>query len=314
MFDSVSDLLFVVAMVAGLATTLFASRKAVGHARLLAEATAVSPFIVGITLFAIGTDLPEIANSVVASITDHGDINVGDSVGSAVTQITLVLGLLPLVVGAFVVGRGRVGRTGVVTVGALLLAALLFSDGHFSRFDSLVLISAWVGGSIFIWRGTPPAAEPVMQIPARKATRHALIALAMLGLVGAGAGAAVWGLIGIAESLEVPEYTLAFVVAAIGTSLPELVVDITALRAGATDLAVGDVFGSSFVDSTLSMAVGPLLAPTAITASLAVRGALIGAGMVFSAALLLTISRRHNRITGVVCIGLWLLAYVLLIG
>lgn len=314
MFDDVADLVFVLAMVLGFATTVFASRKAVGHARLLAEATAVSPFIVGITLFAIGTDLPEIANSVIASVSDHGDINVGDSVGSAVTQITLVLGLLPLVVGAFVVGRGRVGRTGLITVGSLLVAAALFADGHFSRVDSVILIAGWLGGSVFIWRGLPPAAEPVMRVPARKAGRHALIALMMLALVGAGAAAAVWGLVGIADSLDVPEYTLAFVVAAIGTSLPELVVDITALRAGATDLAVGDVFGSSFVDSTLSMAVGPLLAPTAITASLAVRGALIGAGMVGAVALLLTVSRHHNRVTGLACMALWLLAYVLLIS
>lgn len=307
-------LLAVIAIVAGFTVTVLASRRAVSHARLLAEATAISPFIVGVTLFAIGTDLPEIANSVIASLADHGDLNVGDSVGSAVTQITLVLGLLPLTVGAFVVGRRRVLRPGLATVIALLVGAALFADGSLARFDAIILISMWVGGSLYIGLGQEPADQPVMRVPPRNALRHAVAALTMLAGVGIGAAVAIWGLIGAAETLDVPEYTVAFVIGALGTSLPELAANLTALRAGARDLAIGGVMGSSFVDSTLSISVGPLVAPTAITASLAVRGALIGATMVGAVVVLLSLTRQHSRWTGAGCLGLWILAYVLLVA
>jgi hypothetical protein len=89
----------IAAIVGGFAVTVVASRRAVSDAAVLAAGTRLPPFLVGITLLAIGTDLPEIANSIVASVTGHGDINVGDSVGSAATQMTLVLGLLPILGG-----------------------------------------------------------------------------------------------------------------------------------------------------------------------------------------------------------------------
>ena len=294
--------------------TIVASRRAVSHARLLAEGTAIPPFIVGVTLFAIGTDLPEIANSIVASVSGHGDLNIGDSVGSATTQVTLVLGLLPLFVGAFVIGRQRIARAGLATVTALLIGALLFADGHISRLDATVLIIMWLIGTLFIWRGLPPAPEPVLRIQPRRSAHHAALALVMLIGVTLGASVVVWGLIGITNAFDIPEYTIAFVVAAIGTSLPEFAVSLTALRAGTRDLAIGDVMGSSFADATLSIGVGPFIAPALVTASLAVRGSLIAAAIVLAVVVLLAWRTRHTRVTGIICVGLWFVAYALLTG
>ncbi len=306
--------LWLAAVVGGFGLALIASQRAVGHARVLIEASRIPPFFVGVTLFAIGTDLPEIANSIVASLSDHGDLNVGDSVGSAATQVTLVLGLLPLLVAPFVAGRRRMGRAGEASIVALLLVALLASDGQLSRVDAALLVSAWLAGSVVIWRGMPPAAEPAMRVPATRPWRHGLAALLMLAGVGAGAGAAVWGLVSIAAEFDVPEFALAFFGAAIGTSLPELVVDVTALRAGARDLALGDILGSTFVDATLSVGIGPLIAPTAVTAGLAVRGSLAAAAAVAVAVTLLSIRRRHDRVSGVALILVWLALYAVVLG
>ena len=81
--------LWVAAVVVGLTVTVLGSREAVSDATDLARGTRLPPFFVGMTLLALGTDFPEIANSVVASATDNGDVNVGDSVGSSLTQLTL---------------------------------------------------------------------------------------------------------------------------------------------------------------------------------------------------------------------------------
>ncbi len=312
--DAALIVLYVLTVVGGFGVTLLASRRAVMHARALADSTAVPPFILGITLFAVGTDLPEIANSIVASVAGHGDINVGDSVGSAATQVTLVLGLLPLIVAAFAVGRAEVGRISAAIVVALAVAAALFADGFLSRLDAVVLITLWLVGSAYIWQSVRPGDEPVEQVDSRTIAGHATITLGLLAAVGAGAAAAMWGLIQIAAFIGAAEYTVAFVVGSIGTSLPELVVSFTALRTGARGLAIGDVFGSSFVDSTLSIGAGPLIAPTAITASLAQEGALTTATVVLAVAAMLIATGRHTRWTGLVCIALWIVAYAVIIA
>ena len=101
-------------------------------------------------------------------------------------------------------------------------------------------------------------------------------------------------------------YIVGFLGAALGTSLPELIVDITALRRGQRDLAIGDVFGSSLVDATLSIGIGPIVAPTFVDQALGVRGGLVALGAVLFVTVLLGLRRRHTRLTGVVLIGLYL--------
>ncbi|NNF68863.1 MAG: sodium:calcium antiporter, partial [Acidimicrobiia bacterium] len=248
-------------IVLGLGLAIYASRRAVGHASALAAGTRIPPFFIGVTLLAIGTDLPEIANSIVSSVSGHGDLNVGDGVGSTVTQVTLVLAILPLVGGSFVVGRSRVLAPGLLTAGALLGIAALLGDGHFSRSDGIILMLMWVLASAIVWFRNPPGAEPAMPVPSRRKTFHAANTLMSLALVGAGATAAVFGFIEISEEFGVPEFIIAFFAASLGTSLPELVVDITALRQKQRDMAVGDIFGSSLIDSTLAIGIGPAIAP-----------------------------------------------------
>ena len=305
--------IWLLAVVGGFGLALAAGQNAVSHARVLAEASRIPPFFIGITLFAIGTDLPEMANSIAASVSGHGDLNVGDSLGSAATQVTLILGLMPLLAFAFRVTVDGVRGAGVASIVALLIGAWLYADGYLGRLDALILISMWLAGSFLIWRTLPPQSAPAMTMPARRPAAHAGWAVLMLAGVGAGAAVAVWGLINIAEEFALPEFALAFFGASVGTSLPELVVNVTALRREARDLALGGILGATFVDATLSIGIGPLIAPTVITASFAVRGAFAAAAVVAVVTVVLILRRRHDWITGVGFIGLWLaLFYALL--
>ena len=78
----------------GIGLMIFSSHKAGEHSISLAEALGASPFIIGLLLVSIGMDLPEIANSITSSALGHGDINIGDSLGSILVQTTLVLGII----------------------------------------------------------------------------------------------------------------------------------------------------------------------------------------------------------------------------
>jgi cation:H+ antiporter len=307
-------LFWIVVMLSGFALAVVGSRRALRHATALSAGTRLPPFVIGITLLAIGTDLPEIANSIVASATGHGDINVGDSVGSAATQSTLVLGLLPLLGGAFVTGRRQVVGIGGVMVGALVLGAILMSDGDVSRMDALILIAGFLLGTAFTWLNvpsSPASAEVALEINRWQTAGRALAALVFVAL---GAMAAVWAVTNLAKRLDVSEYILAFFVASLGTSLPELVVTGTAIRQGRTQLAIGDALGSSFVDSTLSIAAGPLLFPVAVTSSLAVRGSIAAAIAIALVVVVMATRKKHDVPSALILLALYLAFYVAIIG
>lgn len=311
--DALDALLAVAAVGAGFTVSVMASRRAVTHTIALAAGTRLPPFAVGFTLLAIGTDLPEIANSIVASISGHGDLNVGDSVGSAATQATLVLGLLPLIGGAFVISKKRVARIGIATVFALMLGAALMIDGFISRLDAIVLLSAWIIGTAIMWGPPPPHTQLSLQLEATAKMKKVFLVLSALAVVAAGTTGAVWGLTRLAVAISTPEYVVAFFLASIGTSLPELVVTTTAIRQGQRELAIGDALGSSFLDSTLSIGIGPLIAPVAVTASFAVKGSLVAAAAIGMVALVLSLRGRHDWRSGTAFILMYLGFYVVLL-
>src|SRR5919106_664680 len=119
--------------VGGLAVALVASDGAVAYTRALAAELGAPAFIVGVALVSIGTDLPEIANSIAAHLQGEGDVNVGDSVGSTLTQYTFVLGLFPLVAGVIAIDRRQVGLVSVLTAAGLALTTVLIADGWLGR-------------------------------------------------------------------------------------------------------------------------------------------------------------------------------------
>lgn len=304
--------LWCLAIVAGLALAMLASRRAVNHLTALAAGSRIPPFFFGITLVAIGTDLPEIANSIASSVSGHGDLNVGDSIGSATTQITLVLALFPLIVGSMDIKRNQVALMGGVTALSLAMGAVLLSDGYLSRADAAVLILAWLIASVALWR-QGSLRPPNLESEGGSRLYHGGVALVYLALVGVGATLAVMAFVEISAILSIPEYLISFFAASIGTSLPELFVDITAIRKGEQQLAIGGILGASLVDSTLSMAIGPLIAPTVVTASLAVRGSLVAIGAVLIVTVLLAITARHNAKTGILLLLVYAAVYPLLL-
>ena len=269
----------------------------------------------GVALVSIGTDLPEIANSISAHVQGEGDVNVGDSVGSTLTQYTFVLGLFPLVVAMIAINRLQVGLVTVLTMSGLGLTIWFVHDGWLAREEGFALILAWALFTLVLVRALP--AQSVDRPPPvryRNRLAQAGIVLVTLGFVGFGATVAVRALVRLAGEAGVPEFILAFFGASLGTSAPEIVVDLTALLRGAPAIALGDALGSSLVDSTLSIGAGPTVAPAEVTPRLAIVGSaysLIAVGLV---GLLLASRQRHDRRSGAVLLGLYALSYVVIIS
>jgi cation:H+ antiporter len=305
----------IVLLIGGLGLALVASDVAVSYTRALAALLGAPPFVVGVVLVALGTDLPEIANSIASHLQEEGDVNVGDSVGSTLTQYTFVLGLFPLVIAVIAISRLQVGLVSVLTIGGLLLTTLFVLDGSLGRIDGLLLVLAWAGSMLLVTRVLPPA-QPETPPAVRYRGRGAQVAVIMgaLVVVGIGATLAVQSLVSLSEQVGVPEFLLAFFGASLGTSAPEIAVDITALRQGAPAIALGDALGSSLIDSTLSIGIGPIVEPAPVTTRLAVVASLYTAAAVAVVALVLICRRRHDRVSAPILMGLYALSYVVLIS
>src|ERR687895_672757 len=124
--------LYLVLLLVGLAAALAASELAVSYTRALAA----------------GLDLPEIANSISSHLQGEGDVNVGDSVGSTLTQYTFVLGLFPFVAGALAISRRQVGLVTVLTMAGLGMTTLFVLDGDLDRYEGLALVAAWGAATV----------------------------------------------------------------------------------------------------------------------------------------------------------------------
>ena len=314
-----TSLLWIGAIAVGLTVTIGGSRSAVTDATKLVAGSRLPPFFVGMTLLALGTDLPEIANSVVASYTDHGDINVGDSVGSAATQLTLVLGLLPFTGYAIALGdRGSKLLKGQqtaawLTAGASIVVGVAVLDDHLGRLDATLLIIAWIAGSRYVYTQTRTDPQLALTEPHPHRVRLVGRLVVAVAAIGLGATLAVTGITELAGLWGVPELIIAFFGASIGTSLPEGIVAYTALRRGESALAIGDVLGSSFADATLSISMGPLLFPTVVDGGLALTASLVTAGAAAIVALLFGRGGEYRRRSGAILLLVYVASWPILL-
>lgn len=304
-------------LIGGLGLIIYSSIKAVKHSAILAAALGVSPLIIGVALVSIGTDISEIFNSIISCALGHGDIDVGDSVGSDLTQLTLVFGLLPIISGVFYVHRKDIIILGACEVLSLILIFTVVEKGYFTRLDAILMMSCL---GIYIWLIYNANKESILhrvgmiqKIKAPKPKKyHLLIAALGFGGVTISSYMIVNSVIIISSVLNVHEYIISFFIVSVGTSLPELAVDINALRLKHHEIAIGDIIGSCIVDSTLSIAIGQALFPQTVTARLIVPTVLYTLIASFIVITLVAVRKKVDRRTGVIFISIYAFSYIFL--
>jgi cation:H+ antiporter len=309
--------LAILVLIGGIILIIFSSKYAVQHSAMLATALGVSPLIIGVTLVSIGTDISEIFNSLISCSLGHGDIDVGDSVGSVLTQITIVFGILPIVAGAFHIHRKDIIILGSCQILALIVIYSIVEKGNITRLNAIFMVFSLV---IYIWviysfnKESLQHRIEILEInqPTMKKKIHLLIAAIGFGGVTLSSYAIVRSVVYISEVIQIHEYIISFFVLAIGTSLPELAVDLNALRYGHHSIAIGDIVGSCIVDATLSIGIGQVFWPQKVTAELAVPTVLYT--IIASIIVIAVIAARQkiDRKAGAFFILLYFVAYILL--
>ena len=300
-------------LVIGIAILLFSSDKTVKLSSDFAKDIGISPFLVGIVVLAAGTSLPEIANSIVSSYSGHGEINVGDTFGSCLSQITLVLGILAVMGGKQITG----GRKDIMLLGGCALLAgmlclLAVEKGGINQLDAVILIIAYFI-LLFITQKYS-VKDYVMHMP--RPDIHSVLQVGMIlvaiGGVLAGSWMIISSIITISEVLEIPSFLLSFFAIALGTSLPELGVGLAAVRTGRFELIIGNILGSNIADATISVASGPLFFPNVFDAGIATVSGVYMLIASFIVIALFAWKRRITRKMGLLFLLIYLLSLVLL--
>lgn len=227
----------------------------------LAKMLGVSDFVIGITIVALGTSLPELASDSYASYIDHGHIAAGDIIGSNITNIALILGLTcvirPLTVKHTEIYSGRLHLL-ILT----LASAFIIASGGLGSAGGVVFIIVYLlylRHSIIVYREVG-----VETVERDGFIKNLLEVLAGLAGILIGARILVDSIIGLSAALGVSEYLIALILMSIGTSLPELFVSVSAARKGFMTMALGNIIGSNVANMLWIFGVAAVIRPVSI--------------------------------------------------
>ncbi len=251
----------IVLIIAGFVLLVKGADWFVDNASGLAKKIGISPVVIGLTIVAFGTSLPELAVSVTAALEGSNEIAVGNVVGSNIFNLLVVAGmsacLCPLVINKTIMKRDWPVSSGV----AILLAFFIWTDLRIDRWEAIILLVLFVANLIWQFKtdktednvGNTEGSKPMWQ----------LIVFLILGIAGiiVGAELAVNGSTSIARLLGVSETLIGLTIVAIGTSLPELVTSIVAAKKGENEIAIGNVIGSNIFNILCILGISATLRP-----------------------------------------------------
>jgi cation:H+ antiporter len=264
---------------------------------------------VGFLLLSVATSLPELAVSLTSALGNQTSISVGNVLGANIADVALVLGLSALV------GRVYVKKQDVPDIVLLLalvsLLPLFLLTGFLSAFYGLLLLAVFVAYAYKTLQ-TRDAVSRHEPATARQAVFAAFSFCASIALITVSAQYAVGSAVLLAEGLGISKSLVAATIVSLGTTLPELAVNLQAMRMRRPSLAVGNIVGSAVVNLTLVLGLAALINPLVlrldavlylVASALAVNGMLLyfvyrhrgirrqdGAFLLFAYALFLFIS------------------------
>lgn len=264
-FTGSTPLWIVLLFAAGLVCIIKGGDLFVDAAGWIAEASGIPKFIIGATIVSFATTLPEMLVSVFAALEGNADIAVGNAVGSVTANTGLIM-CLSLVCMTCLMERRQFGVKACLLLAAILSLFGFTRDGRLSVAEGLlvlVLFAGFLAESLISARreqGTERKAEGERPAVSGKTVAGNIVKF-VLGAAGIVLGAQLLIDNGsaIASLLGVPDAIIAATMIAIGTSLPELVTTLTAIRKRESSLSVGNIIGANIMDLTLILPLCSLI-------------------------------------------------------
>ena len=261
-------------LIVGGALVLFGADRLTDGATALARRFGVTEMVIGLTVVAFGTSLPEFVTSFMSTLKGSSDISIGNIVGSNIFNTLVIVGASALVY-PIVIRKSTVTKDIPFSVlASIMLIVVVFDvalDGAamniLSRTDGLLMLgffSVFMAYTFFMARNTEELSTsnesnvPVKQMPYWKIFLFIILGLAGLVL---GGNLFVESACDIALSLGVSETVVGLTIVAAGTSLPELATSVVAARKGSSAIAIGNVVGSNIFNIFFVMGMCATIAP-----------------------------------------------------
>lgn len=246
---------------------LLASDWFIDSAEAVGLSFGISPYIIGVTIIAFGTSLPELATSLAAIHTGESEVVIGNVLGSNITNILLILG----VVAAISKGGIRMGSQMIMEIDMPLLVISSFllyfclQDASLSIFEAILLFIALI---VFLVNSMRTDSNSDDEDLPKATTKNYLMIL--VGAIGVAVGAhyTMHGIEKLSELASIPSEIIALSLVALGTSLPELVVSVNAARKGKSEMAIGNVIGSNIFNTYAVMAIPRFVSDLKIPANI----------------------------------------------
>ncbi len=243
-----------VIFILSMATLIFGADFIINQSERIALRFNISEFVIGSTLIAFGTSLPEMATSMAASFDHKTDLAIANAVGSNIINITLVLGLVFLISKPFISVRDFFAKDSIWALMPVFIFLLMSLDGQIDRFDASLLFLLMFAYLLFLFRNSKDDILQNVDEEFRKNfswIKSSLLLIIGFGMVVLGASFAIDSASNIAIEFGVSQWLIGVVVIAFGTSLPELIVSISAARKGKVGMVIGNIIGSNLANTTM---------------------------------------------------------------
>ena len=274
--------------VVGLVMLCFGGNWLVSGGVSIARKFRISNLVIGMTIVAYGTSTPELAASIAAA-GEHSAIILGNVIGSNIANVGMVIGIAAIAV-PLLVSKSVLRKEIPIMLGVSFLLILISLDGELSFYDGILLL---VGLGVFGFYTYKDAMKQREKNKEEIEKRENNVYLKSFGLIGIGIALLYVGAILtvdnaviLAKEFGLSEKIIGLTVIAIGTSLPELITSIIAIRKGHTDIGIGNIIGSNIYNILMIMGVGATLGGVMIASDVYIDYAIM---IVFSLSLLIAI-------------------------
>ncbi len=312
-------ILNILLLLSGLAVLIYGADLLVDGGSALAHRLKVTPMVIGLTIVAFGTSMPELVVNIVSSLENSSALALGNVLGSNIFNTLAILGIT-----ALIVPLGVKKMTTWVEIPLAVLAAaliLLFVNGegdgvitHIEGICLLIFFSIFLIYTFVLAKTTHCEDDRNIEIKDYSVSKSSLfILLGLAGLIGGGR-LLVINAISIAQTFGVSERIIGLTIVSIGTSLPELATSIIAARKNNADIAIGNVVGSNIFNTFLILGASATITPLQTLA-----GSMLDISVNLISALLLFIfiftgqGRKISRWEGGIFFAIYLIYMFLLI-
>lgn len=302
--------------VVGLVMLCFGGNWLVSGGVTIAKKFHISNLIIGMTIVAYGTSTPELAASVIAA-GEHSAIILGNIVGSNIANVGMVIGISAILV-PLAVGKSVLRKEIPIMLAVSFLLVLVSLDGDLSQYDGILLLGGLAVFGFYTFRDImKQRANHKESKEEPNASSKSNFYLKSFGLLAIGvsflyfgANLTVENAVVLAKEFGLSEKIIGLTVIAIGTSLPELITSVIAIRKGHSEIGIGNIIGSNIYNILMIMGVGAALGGVVVSSDVYVDYAIM---ILFSLSLLVAIKTKIiNRVMGL-GLAMGYIAYLVII-